>query len=136
MCIDEKEAGILIQKVDMLEEKAEKAEEIFFNNGLIERVARIEENIIFILENSRLNTSINNTILDKIETLDNTFLNKVETLDNTFKCHILNKELHSFKGLILNRNTIVWVVLGMTFIHSILPKELDLWELIKKLLGF
>lgn len=182
MCIDEKQVGQIINRLENVEETTKKVEESIYGNGksgLLERTGRIELNVENVLEQSKSNANAIEKVLEQADSLakqalkqasqlvektetkslalirqvanenmkvvdeikeDNTkIINEIkaaiEEIRDSVKEHHNNKELHSLKGLVLRREVFAWVVLGVLVIHALIPKEFDVWELIKHFLG-
>ncbi len=133
--------------------------------GLLERVARIEETIASVYTQSKNNSDAieksaqQATILSEkaveqsknlvsqvadetVKAIDG-IKESVDDLKKSFDSvkesiilHHADKELHTFRGLLLKRDVLVWVIVGFVVIHSILPREFDLWQIIKNIFGF
>lgn len=183
MCIDEKQAGQIIARLEDVEETSKKVEESIYGNGksgLLERTSRIELNVENVLEQSKSNANAiekvlqqavvladkavkeashlvektetkslalirqvandNIKVVDEIKGDNSKVINEIkaaiEEIKDSVKAHHDDKELHSLKGLVLKRDVFAWVVLGVLIIHALIPKELDVWELVRKMLGF
>lgn len=112
-------------------------------SGLQERLIHSEEVQKQLIENqtinvkaiSDLNETIKNTNVMLKESTDNLTKSIVE-LQEIIKDHIKDKSVHSFTGLFLKKDIIIYVALAFLILHSFIPQELNLWNIISKFLGF
>lgn len=183
MCIDEKQVGQIINRLEDVEETSKKVEESIYGNGksgLLERTGRIELNVTNVLEQSKSNANAIERVLQQADNLAKQALQQasqlvektetkslalirqvanenmkvvneikdsntkvileikaaIEEIRDSVNEHHNDKELHSLKGLVLKRDVFAWVVLGVLVIHALIPKEFDIWDLVRKMLGF
>jgi len=110
-----------------LEKTLTRFDKALFGNGqpgVVDRMARIEENIDNLLENSKATG-------EQIKSL----ASSVSELKGIVQGHTNDLKVHSPQGLLLRKEVITYVILGMAFVHTLLPQELSLWELVKKVFG-
>lgn len=171
MCIDEKQAGQLIIRLDNVEKSTAKTVESLYGDGkpgILERVGKIEVNVQNVLDQSRSNNAAIEKVLEQADELatkavqeasrlvektetkslalirqvtnDNTkIINDIkvaiEEIKDSVTKHQGDKDLHTFRGLFFKRDILVWVVVGFLFLHSLLPQDVDIWEIIRSILG-
>jgi len=91
--------------------------------GLQERTVRIEENIEQVSEQQKINSK-------SIEQVSKA----IGELRILLELHLKDDKVHTFKGIFLKKEIIGYFILFIIGITSLLPRDVNLWELIKNLL--
>jgi hypothetical protein len=181
MCIDEKQLGQLITRLDNVEKDTAKTVESLYGDGkpgLMERVGKIDLLINNAYEQSKNNNiaieraSVQATIVsekaiqqaavladkaikqaerlaEKTEIKSMALIRKVnddnlklineiktsiETIGDSVTKHHDDKELHTYR-LFIKKDVLAWTLITLLVLHSFIPANTDVFELIKKIFG-
>ena len=119
------QVGKIIQAVETIEEATAKITSVIYDQGgLVERTIKIEQAAIAV-----------QTEMDAVGEFRANTTSTLERIEKLIEGHHADKELHSFKGLILKLPILGGMFLFVAFVHTIIPPTLNLWELIEKFLG-
>lgn len=128
------EKGSVEPRINDLANWKDRVDKTLFGNGregIQERVARIEENLTGIKEDVQGVKEDVNELKEMISSLSKDF----SEFKGDVKTHICNSDLHTVRGLLLKKDILVYFFLAVMIINLIIPADLTLYELVKKLLG-
>jgi hypothetical protein len=94
------------------------------NRGLLDRMTVIEEKILQITGLVEKNQS-NINELEKI----------VYSLADSIKIHTVDESKHTFKGLFLKKDLILYSIIAFIFLHTLISDGGILFQFVKKLVG-
>jgi hypothetical protein len=123
--IDAVTIGRIAQAVDNITSATDKiTSAIYDRDGLAERTLKIEQAALRLKEEAeavkefRAHTT---AVLDSIK--------------DSVNSHHCDKSLHSFGGLVLHKNVLTVILVIFLILHSLIPPDLSLFDLIRKLAG-
>jgi hypothetical protein len=123
--------GKLNGTVESLNQSIIKIDKSLFGNGqpgAMERITRIEENIEDLAKTTQESREYTSQAIDKL-TL------QISELKDIVKKHHEDKSLHTFLGLTLRKEIVIWSLVGFTALHSLVSLLPDISVFIKLLLG-
>lgn len=97
-------------------------------DGLIERTVRIEDGLVHLEEETRKAT----LELKDFRVVITKELGEIKSL---IIIHNIDKDLHTFQGLVFKKTVLIIILLAFIFLHSLIPSNINLWEIVKKIAG-
>ena len=132
MPIDDVTVGRIVQSVEEITEAKDRIlSAIYDRDGLAERTLKIEQAAIRTKEvaDTMLGFQTHTTeVIDKIE-------ESTEAIKDSVEAHHKDKSLHTFWGLFLKKEIIIVILLAFIILHELIPPGINLWELLRKLIG-
>lgn len=92
--------------------------------GAMQRITRIEENLENLAETVKANSETINTLAQSISEL--------KTISEN---HNKDESLHTPKGLIFRKETLIYLILIFLLVHTFIPESVNIWFIISKLIG-
>jgi len=122
--------GKLTGVLEGIQNSLSRIEKSLYGNGqpgLMERVTRIEENMLEIQEIVRSNMDKNDKNSDNVKS-------DVKAIGDKIDEHIRDNSKHLPKGL-LSKDIAFWALCFIVFINSLIPADLTIYELVKTIFG-
>ena len=136
--VDELSFGKLLGRVEAQGEKLTELTKAVYGNGrsgLVETTGRIEGRLGLVEERLGALDGRINSVDTKLDGLDT----KLDTITSLLEKHINDPNLHTLKGLIWHRKIITDIVIAFILfsllLHTIIPSDLVVWDIIKNWLG-
>jgi hypothetical protein len=92
--------------------------------GAMQRITRIEENLENLAETVKAN-------IDSI----NTLAQSISELKIISENHNKDTNLHTPKGLIFRKETLLYLILIFLLVHAFIPESVNVWFILSKLIG-
>lgn len=92
--------------------------------GAMQRITRIEENLENLAETVKANSETINTLAQSISEL--------KTISEN---HNKDEKIHTPKGLIFRKETLLYLILIFLLVHTFIPESVNIWFIISKLIG-
>lgn len=111
-------------------------------DGLIERTVRIEDATTQLKEASIQSVEDRKQIAVDIKNASKeskdfrvVITKELGEIKSLIVVHNVNKDLHSFEGLVFKKHILTIILLAFVFLHSLIPDSINLWDILKKIIG-
>jgi len=123
----DKDLGKLEGVIEGVNSSLIKIEKALYGNGqpgAMTRITKIEENLESLADTVKTNSE---SIIELSKSISD--------LKQITLTHSKDEKIHTIKGMLLRKETILFVVIICILVYAIIPNEISLWTIFSKLIG-